>query len=101
MQGSLVSSSNIFAFPLDRRRHLVNAVASALETAHGDEATQVWHDTAKNLLRQLSSQGVAAEEAKSQVRRLLREALREVVIRSARAGGMPERTDRPRGDYSL
>lgn len=70
--------SQIIAFPLHRRRKLVANLASILRSKHGHEATLFWRDTAKTLLRQLSSAGIAIENAEDQVRRLLYAVVAEI-----------------------
>lgn len=79
--------SEIIAFPLHRRRHLIIELASALRAKHGQEATQFWRDTAKKLLHQLSLTGVAIEDAQDQVRNLLYAVIAEMEADTMKASG--------------
>lgn len=79
--------SEIIAFPLDRRRKLVSDLASVLNSRHGDDATRFWRDTAKTLLSQLLSAGVANEDAQDQVRSLLYAVVAEMEAGAFKARG--------------
>ena len=48
--------SNISAFPLHRRRKLVEGIARVLESKDGEDANAFWRNTAKAILVQLSDQ---------------------------------------------
>ena len=72
-------SSNIVAFPLCRRRELVNDLATVLAHKHGAKADTFWKVTAKQLIRSLLARGVSLEDAQSEVRNLLSEVIRQVM----------------------
>lgn len=63
--------SDIVAFPLFRRQKLVRDIGKILQSKQGDDATLFWRETAKGLLRQLAKNGVPAQQAENEVRRLL------------------------------
>lgn len=79
--------SEIIAFPLHRRPKLVSDLASVLNSKHGDDATAFWRETAKTLLRQLVSAGVADDDAQDQVRRLLYAVVAEMEAEAVKASG--------------
>lgn len=75
--------SNIRAFPLYRRRKLVEEIARVLESKNGEDANAFWRSTAKTILLQLSESGVAPRLAELEVGSLLHAVLGDVASRSA------------------
>ncbi|WP_352452175.1 MULTISPECIES: DUF6074 family protein [unclassified Mesorhizobium] len=75
--------SSIRAFPLYRRRKLVEGVARVLESKNGEEANAFWRCTAKTILVQLSESGIAPGRAEQEIGTLLHAVLREIASRSA------------------
>lgn len=73
-----MTGSSIAAFPLHRRRDLVERVAEGLRSHHGERANAYWHDVARELLAQLSASGVGADAAREEVRTLLYAALENI-----------------------
>lgn len=71
-------SMSVAAFPLYRRRVLVEEVSRRLSEQHRDEATSYWRGKAKELLRQLLAAGISLEAAQQEVRQLLYAALDEM-----------------------
>jgi hypothetical protein len=74
---------NVSAFPLQRRRNVVNDVVCGLNRHRGEDANRFWREKATVLLQDLVEDGVALEEAKEQVRSLLYTALNEMHQASA------------------
>jgi hypothetical protein len=68
----------VAAFPLHRRRNLVEEVSRGLSQYQRDEAASYWRGTAKELLRQLVATGISLETAQQEVRQLLYAALDEM-----------------------
>ncbi|MGX9182032.1 DUF6074 family protein [Mesorhizobium sp. BHbdii] len=79
-----MGESNISAFPLHRRRKLVESIARVLESKNGEDANAFWRSTVKTILVQLSESGVAPGLAEQEVRMLLRAVLGDIVTRSSR-----------------
>ncbi|MGX9576670.1 DUF6074 family protein [Mesorhizobium sp. f-mel] len=79
-----MGESNISAFPLHRRRKLVESIARVLESKNGEDANAFWRSTVKTILVQLSESGVAPGLAEQEVRTLLRAVLGDIVTRSSR-----------------
>ncbi|WP_084646966.1 DUF6074 family protein [Mesorhizobium sp. WSM2561] len=79
-----MGESNISAFPLHRRRKLVEGIARVLESKNGEDANAFWRSTVKTILVQLSESGVAPGLAEQEVRTLLRAVLGDIVTRSSR-----------------
>ncbi|RWL22632.1 MULTISPECIES: DUF6074 family protein [Mesorhizobium] len=75
--------SNITAFPLHRRRKLVQGIARVLESKNGEDANAFWRSTAKTILIQLSESGIAPGLAKQEVGALLHAVLGDMATRSA------------------
>ncbi|MER8459275.1 DUF6074 family protein [Mesorhizobium sp. C280B] len=75
--------SNISAFPLHRRRKLVEGIAQVLESRNGEDANAFWRSTAKTILVQLSESGIAPGLAEQEVGTLLHAVLGEIATRSA------------------
>ncbi|WP_352493526.1 MULTISPECIES: DUF6074 family protein [unclassified Mesorhizobium] len=75
--------SNISAFPLYRRRKLVEEIARVLESKNGEDANAFWRSTAKTILLQLSESGVASRLAELEVGSLLHAVLGDIASRSA------------------
>lgn len=69
---------HVAAFPLYRRRYLVEEVSRGLAHYQRDEATSYWRCKAKELLRQLMAAGISLESAQQEVRQLLYVALEEM-----------------------
>ncbi|MER9758301.1 DUF6074 family protein [Mesorhizobium sp. M0166] len=78
-----MDDSNISAFPLHRRRKLVEGIARVLESKNGEDANAFWRSTAKTILVQLSESGIAPEVAEQEVGTLLRVVLADIATRSA------------------
>lgn len=79
-------SMSVAAFPLHRRRYLVEEVSRGLSAYQRDEATSYWRSKAKELLCQLTATGVSLESAQQEVRQLLYVALDEMQRQDIRAG---------------
>ncbi|MGX9120191.1 DUF6074 family protein [Mesorhizobium sp. BHbsci] len=79
-----MGESNISAFPLHRRRKLVESIARVLESKNGEDANAFWRSTVETILVQLSESGVAPGLAEQEVRTLLRAVLGDIVTRSSR-----------------
>ncbi|WP_456007961.1 DUF6074 family protein [Mesorhizobium sp. f-mel] len=79
----LMCDSNISAFPLHRRRKLVEGIARVLESKHGEDANAFWRSTAKAILVQLSESGIAPGLAEQEVGTLLHAVLGDLATRSA------------------
>lgn len=62
--------SKVAAFPLSRQQKLVRGIANVLHCKRGDEATLFWRDTAKALMQNLITRGVAPQSAEDEVRGL-------------------------------
>ncbi|MER8803235.1 DUF6074 family protein [Mesorhizobium sp. M0998] len=75
--------SNISAFPLHRRRKLVEGIARVLEFKNGKDANAFWRNTAKAILVQLSESGIAPGVAEQEVGTLLHAVLADIATRSA------------------
>ncbi|RWC01428.1 DUF6074 family protein [Mesorhizobium sp.] len=75
--------SNISAFPLHRRRKLVEGIALVLESKNGEDANAFWRNTAKAILVQLSESGIAPGLAEQEVGTLLHAVLDHIATRSA------------------
>lgn len=75
----------VAAFPLHRRRYLVEEVSRGLAVYQREEATSYWRDKAKELLRQLMATGISLEAAQKEVRELLYAALNEMHRENMRA----------------
>ncbi|KUM26987.1 hypothetical protein AU467_18655 [Mesorhizobium loti] len=75
--------SNISAFPLHRRRKLVEAIARILESKNGEDAKAFWRNTARQILVQLSGSGIAPRLAEQEVGTLLHAVLSDIATRSA------------------
>ncbi|MDX8480811.1 DUF6074 family protein [Mesorhizobium sp. VK24D] len=75
--------SNISAFPLHRRRKLVEGIARILESKNGEDANAFWRNTAKQILVQLSESGISPRLAEQEVGTLLHAVLSNIAIRSA------------------
>lgn len=73
-----MTETSIAAFPLHRRRDLVERVADGLRSLQGEQANAFWRDIARELLAQLSASGVAADTAREEVRGLLYAALDDI-----------------------
>jgi hypothetical protein len=78
-----MGDSNISAFPLHRRRKLVEGIARVLESKNGEDANAFWRSTAKTILVQLSESGIAPGLAEQEVGTLLRAVLVDIATRSA------------------
>ena len=78
-----MGDSNISAFPLHRRRKLVEGIARVLESKNGEDANAFWRSTAKSILVQLSESGIAPGLAEQEVGTLLRAVLVDIAARSA------------------
>ncbi|WP_394886326.1 DUF6074 family protein [Mesorhizobium sp. AaZ16] len=78
-----MGDSNISAFPLHRRRKLVEGIARVLESKNGEEANAFWRSTAKQILIQLSESGIAPGLAEREVGTLLHAVLSDMATRSA------------------
>jgi hypothetical protein len=78
-----MSDSNISAFPLHRRRKLVEGIARVLESKNGEDANAFWRSTAKQILIQLSESGIAPGLAEREVGTLLHAVLGDMAARSA------------------
>ncbi|MGX9148193.1 DUF6074 family protein [Mesorhizobium sp. 128a] len=75
--------SNVSAFPLHRRRKLVEGIARVLESKNGEDANAFWRSTAKTILVQLSESGIAPGLAEQEVGTLLHAVLVDLATRSA------------------
>ena len=69
---------SVVAFPLHRRRDLVQGVARVLGGLHGERANVYWRRTAKRLLRLTMGMGLAREDAENEIRALLHAVLGEI-----------------------
>ena len=78
-----MGDSNISAFPLHRRRKLVEGIARVLESKNGEDANAFWRSTAKQILFQLSESGIALGLAEQEVRTLLHAVLDDIATRNA------------------
>lgn len=74
--------SNITAFPLHRRRKLVEGIARVLKSKDGEDANVFWRNTAKQILVQLSESGISPTLAKQEVVTLLHAVLDDIAVRS-------------------
>ncbi|WP_394890235.1 DUF6074 family protein [Mesorhizobium sp. AaZ16] len=79
-----MADSNISAFPLQRRRKLVEGIARVLESKNREDANAFWRSTAKTILVQLSESGIAPGLAEREVGRLLHAVLGDMTTRSAK-----------------
>jgi hypothetical protein len=79
-----MGESNISAFPLHRRRKLVESIARVLESKNGEDANAFWRSTVKTTLVQLSESGIAPGFAEQEIRTLLRAVLGDIDTRSAK-----------------
>ncbi|WP_376703362.1 DUF6074 family protein [Mesorhizobium sp. ISC25] len=78
-----MGDSNVSAFPLHRRRKLVEGIARVLDSKNGEDANAFWRSTAKTILVQLSESGIAPEVAEQEVCTLLHVVLADIAARSA------------------
>lgn len=78
-----MGDSKISAFPLQRRRKLVEGIARVLESKNGEDANAFWRSTAKTILIQLSESGIAPRLAEQEVGMLLHVVLADIAARSA------------------
>ncbi|WP_353642713.1 DUF6074 family protein [Mesorhizobium sp. WSM2239] len=76
-----MGESNTSAFPLHRRRKLIESIARVLESKNGEDANAFWRSTVKTILVQLSESGIAPGLAEQEVRTLLRAVLGDIVRR--------------------
>ncbi|TIL82478.1 MAG: hypothetical protein E5Y89_04960 [Mesorhizobium sp.] len=72
------------AFPLHRRRKLVEGIARVLESKNGEDANAFWRSTVKTILLQLSQSGIAPGLAEQEIGTLLRAILGDIATRSAK-----------------
>ncbi|WP_353642793.1 DUF6074 family protein [Mesorhizobium sp. WSM2239] len=79
-----MGESNISAFPLHRRRKLIESIARVLESKNGEDANAFWRSTVKAILVQLTESGIAPGLAEQEVRMLLRAVLGDIATRSAK-----------------
>ncbi|CCV03008.1 conserved hypothetical protein [Mesorhizobium metallidurans STM 2683] len=79
-----MGESNIIAFPLHRRRKLVEGIARVLESKNGEDANAFWRSTVKTILVQLSESGIGPGLAEQEIGMLLRSVLRDIATRSAK-----------------
>lgn len=79
-----MGESNISAFPLHRRRKLVESIARALKSKNGEDANAFWRSTVKTILVQLSESGIAPGVAEQEIRTLLRAVLDDIASRSSK-----------------
>lgn len=79
-----MGESNISAFPLHRRRKLVESIARVLESKNGGDANAFWRSTVKTILVQLSESGIAPGVAEQEIRTLLRAVLDDIASRSSK-----------------
>ncbi|OBQ74027.1 MULTISPECIES: DUF6074 family protein [Mesorhizobium] len=79
-----MGDSSISAFPLHRRRKLVEGIARVLESKNGEDANAFWRSTVKTILVQLSQLGIAPGLAEQEIGTLLRAILADIATRSAK-----------------
>lgn len=64
-------NTNVITFPLYRQQKLLSGIANVLRSKQGEDATRFWRGTAKDLLQQLTANGVDGASAEEEVRKLL------------------------------
>ncbi|WP_028034132.1 DUF6074 family protein [Chelativorans sp. J32] len=78
-------SASVVSFPLYRQQKLLSGIAQALRTKHGDEANLFWRETARNLLQQLTANGVDVRAAEEEVRYFLHAVLLQIETDATKA----------------
>lgn len=77
---------NVSAFPLYRRRGVVDDVVRGLSAPAADDAQRFWREKSTALMRDLVASGVPLETAKAELRMLLRAVFAQ--LRQRPAAGM-------------